>query len=63
MMESLDQNTTLLDLEVDLNDFAYRAHVQLIEAIAADKKYLIMNFADIATRHIEIPKCEEKRVF
>jgi Ran GTPase-activating protein (RanGAP) involved in mRNA processing and transport len=25
MMESLDQNTTLLDLEVDFNDFGYRA--------------------------------------
>jgi Ran GTPase-activating protein (RanGAP) involved in mRNA processing and transport len=63
MMESLDQNTTLLDLDVDLNDFGYRAHVQLIEAIAAHKKYLIMNFADIATRHIEILKRDEKRLF
>jgi chromosome segregation ATPase len=63
MIESLDQNTTLLDLDVDFNDFGYRAHVQLTEAIAAHKKYLITNFADIATRHIEILKRDEKRLF
>jgi Ran GTPase-activating protein (RanGAP) involved in mRNA processing and transport len=60
MMESLDQNTTLLNLDVELNNFAYRAHVKLIEVIAADMKYLIENSADIATRHIKSPTRDEK---
>jgi hypothetical protein len=63
MMESLDQTTILLDLDVHLNDFGYRAHVQFIEAIAAHKKYLITNFADIETRHIGILKRHEMCLF
>jgi hypothetical protein len=63
MMESLDKNTTLLDQDVDLNDFGYHAHVQLIQAIAAHKKYFITNLADIATHHIEILKRHEMCLF
>jgi len=61
-MKSLDQNTTLLDLDFDFNDFIYRSHAQLIEAITAHKRLLVTIFSEIVHRHIQVLK-EKKSTF
>ena len=63
MMEALQQNNTILDIDVDLNDFTYRYHAQLTQTIADHKKFLTINFADIANRHIVVLKEDEQKLF
>jgi hypothetical protein len=63
LLDSLRRNEAIFNLDVDLNDFSYRVHCDLVKAIAEHKKFITANFDRIANRHIEQLKAEEQRLF
>jgi Ran GTPase-activating protein (RanGAP) involved in mRNA processing and transport len=63
ILESLAVNTTVADLDISYNDFSYRAYVKLSQTIEEHKRTLNSNVAEIAGRHIEWLKEEERRLF
>jgi Ran GTPase-activating protein (RanGAP) involved in mRNA processing and transport len=63
LLEALAVNTTIYGLEFSYNDFSYRSYVKLTQTIEEHKRTLSSNVAEIAARHIEWLRDEERRLF
>lgn len=61
-LETLQKNHTITDLLVDYNDFGYRSHVQLTQAISDHKRKVNNNIADLANREISMLKKDEEKL-
>lgn len=61
--EVLLRNNTIRDINIDFNDFSYRRHVHLKEMILEHKKMMNSNITEYASRHIELLKEDEKKLF
>jgi Ran GTPase-activating protein (RanGAP) involved in mRNA processing and transport len=63
LLDALAVNTTVADVDVAYNDFSYRSYVKLTQTIEEHKRTLNSNVAEVAGRHIEWLKDEERRLF
>ena len=63
IIRTLKNNTTIGDIDVSMNDFSYRSYVKVNQLIEEHKKTLNSNITDVAERHVDWLKSEERRLF
>jgi Ran GTPase-activating protein (RanGAP) involved in mRNA processing and transport len=63
LLEAIAVNNTVSDIDVTYNDFSYRSYIKLTQTIEEHKRTLNSNIAEVAGRHIEWLKDEERRLF
>jgi Ran GTPase-activating protein (RanGAP) involved in mRNA processing and transport len=59
-IHALSVNRTLLELDLAFNDFSFQAHVELTKAMETHKNNIEQRVVDIANRHIDHLKAQEK---
>jgi Ran GTPase-activating protein (RanGAP) involved in mRNA processing and transport len=62
-LDALLTNTTIYDIDVSYNDFSYRIYVKLTQTVEEHRRTLSSNVEDVALRHVEWLKGEEKKLF